>query len=210
MESTAVQVKSMLERTWSPKLLGKVTENVRAGPPSLLAAPSSSRRSMGGSTCENPRVRSKPLMNTGSPLKTIVFVALGGGKLCQSGTHDWRANLPRYMGKFTGAKVIIYGQTSHTCYYCHNPEGKADGCSRDLKTHGADAVFIVGSGRVYTPEQACRPRELGPGRHWCEQQFTDLWQLLSNKWAQTARLLVRASASHISCILQRYAWRVLL
>eukprot|EP00873_Tetraselmis_striata_P035718 jgi/Tetstr1/455982/TSEL_042761.t1 len=187
---TAVGVKSMLERTWAPKLLGKVTENSHGSGPAFAVAPSSSRRSRGAATCENPHVRSKPLMNTGAPLRTIVFVALGGGRLCQAGTHDWRANLPRYLGKFTGAKVIIYGQTSHTCFYCHNPEGRSEGCSRDLKTHGADAVFVVGSGRVYTPQQACRPSELGAGRYWCEQQFTDLWQLLSNKWAEQARLLV--------------------
>eukprot|EP00873_Tetraselmis_striata_P029510 jgi/Tetstr1/449774/TSEL_036838.t1 len=130
---TAVGVKSMLERTWAPKLLGKVTENSHGSGPAFAVAPSSSRRSRGAATCENPHVRSKPLMNTGAPLRTIVFVALGGGRLCQAGTHDWRANLPRYLGKFTGAKVIIYGQTSHTCFYCHNPEGRSEGCSRDSR-----------------------------------------------------------------------------
>lgn len=188
---TAVRVKSMIERTWSPRLLGKLSEHNKHQPRfEETVSKSSSRRSKTPPTCENPRIRPKPLMNTGAPLKTIVFVALGGGRLCQAGTHDWRANLPKYIGKFTNAKVIIYGQTSHACYYCHNPEGKTEGCSKDLQQHGADAMFIVGSGRVYSAEQACRANELTNGNHWCEQQFTDLWQLLSNKWAQTARLLV--------------------
>lgn len=51
------------------------------------------------SDCQIFRAETKPdLSEFGKKVKTIVLAGLGGGRVCEANTGDWRANLPRFLG----------------------------------------------------------------------------------------------------------------
>lgn len=72
----------------------------------------------------------------GARTRTIVFTSLGGGTTC-GGTRDWRANLPRYMGMFTGATVIRYHARDNKCDTCWSPN------RRPVRTAPLPARLVV-------------------------------------------------------------------
>ena len=58
-----------------------------------------------------------PLTDFGRRVRTIVFASLGGGPVCGK-AQDWRASLPRFLGMFTRADVIVYDQREGRCHSC--------------------------------------------------------------------------------------------
>mmetsp|Transcript_22461 Transcript_22461/g.62304 ORF Transcript_22461/g.62304 Transcript_22461/m.62304 type:complete len:614 (+) Transcript_22461:94-1935(+) len=191
----SARLASMLQRTWAPQA------NVHLKEVSLKHRKSSSHIGdqlsawqIGRQITRVEQSCTQPSASQQEPVRQlksrephlIVFTALSGGRLCALGSHDWRANLPAYLGRMLNAKVIIYGQTSNTCHYCYNPEGRNEGCSADLHRKGADIVVMVGSGQYFPAKNACNSHE----PHGCQQQYFDMWQLMSHRWAQAAKLVV--------------------
>eukprot|EP00873_Tetraselmis_striata_P036127 jgi/Tetstr1/456391/TSEL_043125.t1 len=71
-------------------------------------------------SCLAFRTEAKPALSEfGKRVKTVVVVGLGGGPVCQSRTSDWRANLPKILGAYAHANVIVYNPRKRICYHCY-------------------------------------------------------------------------------------------
>ena len=218
---TSQRLVALMHRTWAPQSNPALTEIPRSKatkpPPDLsvlvprLKIPASCKASSGAiSRAESDDVLSlreplEPLVS--GPGRVVVFAALSGGPVCSGESReDWREELPRRLGELLGVRVVVYSHRHNTCHYCYlgsssnnrssAAAGAADpsGCVRDIKGAGVGALVVLGSGEVFPRGAACFPapgekhhRQDGP----CQQQFFDLWQLLSKPWARSARHLVR-------------------
>lgn len=182
-------MKSVLQRTWMPQTYKKLTEIPRSEAirPTLDLSPLT-YKSKG--PCQMQPVQHKEPFNAKDPPATIVFTSLSNGQMCSTNSPDWRRSLPYYIGRFLSAKVIIYGHHTNSCHYCYHPNGEnATGCVKDVES-GVDALVVVGSGQVLGREHACKPEE----GDLCQQQYFDLWQILSRHWAKAAKQLVMLDA----------------
>mmetsp|Transcript_22460 Transcript_22460/g.62298 ORF Transcript_22460/g.62298 Transcript_22460/m.62298 type:complete len:625 (-) Transcript_22460:375-2249(-) len=176
------RIRALLERTWAPQTHPELTEIANDAYASHIDLSSLSNKKL--RPCQEPPAERRRAM--GRKAKVIVFAALNEGAMCSAATTDWKRNLPVMLGKFLGARVITYGHLTNTCSYCHHPEGEATpGCVDDILA-GPDALIVVGSGSMFSSEHACKPEEGGT----CQQQFFDLWQLLSTDWAKATKQLI--------------------
>jgi hypothetical protein len=73
-------------------------------------------------SCGTAKAETRPPLSTfGEKTSTIVVAGLGGGPVCQSKTSDWRANLPKFLGIYANANVIVYRQRKQDCFDCYSP-----------------------------------------------------------------------------------------
>mmetsp|Transcript_29349 Transcript_29349/g.82772 ORF Transcript_29349/g.82772 Transcript_29349/m.82772 type:complete len:468 (+) Transcript_29349:335-1738(+) len=127
-----------------------------------------------------------PLTEFGRNASTIAIVGMGGGLVC-SRTHDWRANLPRYLGHYSGATVIVHYRNGR-CRYCWTPDRpkhqRFASCHEQL-TAGVDLMVMVGSGKI----MAARPERCGQDP-LCTARFIALRHTLQLPWVQSATRIV--------------------
>lgn len=189
---TSQRIYALLTRSWAPQTNQRLSEGSGRWTHSVVNHVTA-RLGRIEKRCESALIPRKVpaafmIRSSGRRKKAIVMTSLSGGPLCMPRSHDWRANLPRFLGGFLDATVIIYGQTSNTCFYCHHPQSKTEGCVDDIK-RGVDAVIVVGVGGTFESSQACGDGEPAD----CQQQYFDMWQLLSHRWIESAKLLVSAA-----------------
>mmetsp|Transcript_33715 Transcript_33715/g.95385 ORF Transcript_33715/g.95385 Transcript_33715/m.95385 type:complete len:639 (+) Transcript_33715:261-2177(+) len=101
------------------------------------------------STCEISSLPPTDLTAIGARTKVIVFVALGGGLVCEKSTHDWRARFPGHLGSLANATVISWMIRYNSCFTCHNANpGDPRTCAQHIEG-GVDLLVILGSGRFH-------------------------------------------------------------
>eukprot|EP00873_Tetraselmis_striata_P023773 jgi/Tetstr1/444037/TSEL_031976.t1 len=115
----------------------------------------------------------------GKRTRTIVFTSLGGGTTC-GGSRDWRDNLPRYLGRFTGATVIVYDARDDICRTCWSPSKAPANCMSKLRER-VDLLVVLGSGKLLT-QSACKD----PAAAWCPAMHLDLRLTMGQPFARKA------------------------
>jgi len=140
-----------------------------------------------GRSCRRFKTETTPeLSEFGKNVKTIVLAGLGGGPVCEASTGDWRANLPRFLGAYTGAEVIIYDPRQRSCRTCYSAQKRARKipCEHRM-TNGVDLLLLIGSGKIGGSKGNC-----APNASWCPRQFLDLSAIMQRRWAGRANRTV--------------------
>jgi len=150
----------------------------------------------GGACSASSKQVGAELSPYGATVKTIVFVGLGGGAVCGN-TRDWRSNLPRYMGKYTQANVILFFPREQRCTICWTPEKDLRRSCSHLITKGVDLLVIIGSGKQQLAQHRCEK-----GAPWCPYQFSDLSAIMRNEWAVKAERTVHFPIRNVGTILE--------